>query len=417
LGILQTTCPEGYEVQGKAARDSLRVAAFAVWVVALLYALVWFCARGKINLAISVNEVAATFTMDTPQIFLVPIVQSLISALWVAAWVASSCFMLSMVPSNWAPTEAYATYAEAYGSHDPYVAGKCTSMWPSGGVYADNDNCEIDEATGAAKCWRCTTPRVLITLEFMISFFIFLWNNAFMIAFEECTIAGAVGVWFFAVHDRKRGSHKVTQSLGNVVRYHSGSLLLGSFIIACVQFVRKFLAFFEKQAQANQNRVATIVLKALIYTTWCLEKCLRFLTKNAYIQIALLGTNFCSSAKRAISLISQNKLRFGVVMSLGWVVQRIGGLSITIVTATIGYFIMQGLNPDANVAVPMIVFVVIGYMVGRLFMAVFQLAVDTALQCFFVVEDYGGESAEQDKQYVPKQLAVLLCEKTTSIAG
>ena len=39
--------------------------------------------------------------------------------------------------------------------------------------------------------------------------------------------------------------------------------------------------------------------------------------RNAYIQIALMGTNFCTSAKKAFFLILRNAFRFGVVAVLG----------------------------------------------------------------------------------------------------
>ena len=42
---------------------------------------------------------------------------------------------------------------------------------------------------------------------------------------------------------------------------------------------------------------------------WCLEKCLRFLNKNAYIGIAIYGKNFCKAAKDAFFLLLRNALR------------------------------------------------------------------------------------------------------------
>ena len=39
--------------------------------------------------------------------------------------------------------------------------------------------------------------------------------------------------------------------------------------------------------------------------------------RNAYIQIALMGTNFCVSAKKAFFLILRNAFRFGTVAILG----------------------------------------------------------------------------------------------------
>jgi hypothetical protein len=73
------------------------------------------------------------------------------------------------------------------------------------------------------------------------------------------------------------------------------------------------MKYLEKQASAQKNRIMVIVFKAVQCILWCFEKFIKYLNKNAYIQVALLGTNFCTSAKVAFSLILRNFARFGVV--------------------------------------------------------------------------------------------------------
>ena len=43
--------------------------------------------------------------------------------------------------------------------------------------------------------------------------------------------------------------------------------------------------YFEQQAKAQKNKVMVLVLKAVQCFLWCVEKCIKFLNKNAYIQI------------------------------------------------------------------------------------------------------------------------------------
>jgi hypothetical protein len=403
LGVIQPECAQGYEVENETERKALKICSYVVFAVAFVYLLLIVCLRTRINLAISLNEVAAQFIVDTPFALIVPIIFGAIGIAWVALWVVSATFLISQVPDDTTPKVAYKTYAEAYGTSD--TAGKCTDKWPSGVVYEDLDNCDGD------KCWRCYPPRFAIDWRIAFSFFNFLWNTAFIIACEECVVAGAVGAWFFAVRSEKRSARKVGAAVWNVVRYHSGSLLVGSFILAVVQFIRYTLMYFEQQAKAQKNRFAVILLKILQYVTWCVEKCIEFLNKNAYIQVALMGTNFCTSAKKAFYVIARNMVRFAVVASLGWIVQFLGYAFITISTVTGGYFIMKGLNPDANPVVPLIVMGTIGYVVGRIFMALFQLAVDTSLQAFLAVEEMGGEPQDDDKKFVPGALLSVLPEK------
>jgi len=132
---------------------------------------------------------------------------------------------------------------------------------------------------------------------------------------------------------------------------------------------------------------------------WCLEKCIKFLNKNAYIQVAILGTDFCTSAKNAFMLIGRNFARFGVVATLGSVIHGLGYLFIMAVTTVLGYFVLQGLHPDIAPIIPVILYLIVSYVAAKLYMNVFGLAVDTMLQCFIATEEMGG-----DEDFVPSPL-------------
>ena len=69
----------------------------------------------------------------------------------------------------------------------------------------------------------------------------------------------------------------------------------------------------QKQAKASKNKVMEYLLCVLQCCMWCLEKCMKFLNKNAYIQTAIYGTSFCKSARRAFFLILRNILRVAAV--------------------------------------------------------------------------------------------------------
>merc|ERR1712151_357858 len=128
---------------------------------------------------------------------------------------------------------------------------------------------------------------------------------------------------------------------------------------------------------------------------------------NAYIQIALVGTNFCVSAKNAFALILRNFLRFGMVASLGWITQLIGYSVITGATTIIGYLILKAMYPDVNPIMPVILICMIGYVIGRLYSMVFMMATDTALQCFIIVEEQGIS----DPSFVPTPMLSLLATR------
>ena len=63
----------------------------------------------------------------------------------------------------------------------------------------------------------------------------------------------------------------------------------------------------------------------------------RFLNRNAYIEIAINGNSFCTSAMRAFKLLMRNALRVAAINSIGDFVLNVAKLVI-ILTCTIGTF-------------------------------------------------------------------------------
>lgn len=411
VGAILPECANGYVITDQLGRDVLFGVAIAIWSLAGIWVIAVCCLRNRIALAVAVNKVAAQFVYNNPTILGVPVSQMLITVMWVLLWTVGASFLLSQVPSDYTPTDSYATYAEAYGTAD--VPGACTGQWPAGIVWkyqgdpaAANDTCSgvYGVTIGMTpKCWRCSPPRYIFDGRFAAAFFSLLWNNAFIVAVGQLTVAGACAGWFFT-KDENRGKDPVIRpALYNCFRYHLGSLAFGSFILAVIQFIRYMMMYFEKQAAAQKNRVMVIVLKVVQCCLWCFEKCIKFLNKNAYIQIALLGTPFCTSAKNAFFLIMRNALRFGVVALLGGIIRTIGIMFILTATMGLGYIILQSFHPDVSPVVPMICYFILGYMAALLFMNVFGLAVDTCLQCFIACEEM-----KITEEFVPGPLKSLV---------
>jgi len=73
-----------------------------------------------------------------------------------------------------------------------------------------------------------------------------------------------------------------------------------------------------------------------------------------------------------------------------------------VATAVVGYFILQAIHPEVNPILPVLSYLAVGYIVAKLYMNVFGLAVDTMLQCFIATEEMGG-----DTDFVPGPLRSL----------
>lgn len=264
-----------------------------------------------------------------------------------------------------------------------------------------------------AKCWRCVLPRFVFTVQFAYAFFSMLWTSAWFVAILITTLAGAVGIWYFTVKAQKGKVSVCRPSFKICWRYHLGSLAFGSFVLAVVQMIKWTMYYIQKCSEAQKNYVMAKIACVLKYCVACFERFIKFLNKNAYIQIALLGKGFCKSAWNAFCLILRNAARIGVLGMLGGVIRWIGIIFIVVCTGVLGYFILEAgwnqedTDPDMKISTPWVLvflFCFLGYVIGQLFMNVYSLAVDTILQCFVIDEELNGGFGE----HTPENLKPFL---------
>ena len=117
---------------------------------------------------------------------------------------------------------------------------------------------------------------------------------------------------------------------------------------------------------------------------------MEFLNKNAYIQTAIFGTPFCTSAKEAFALIARNAKRFGSITYVSEVVLFLGKIFISCLTAGAAYMVMesQELNDVVfSLTGPTVVIFFMAYFVGDMFLDIFEMSTATILQCFIADEE------------------------------
>merc|ERR1712072_1287765 len=91
-----------------------------------------------------------------------------------------------------------------------------------------------------------------------------------------------------------------------------GTAAFGSFIIAVIQMIRFIIMQIQKKIEQMPDEPAYVkaTARALMCACqcymWCVEKCMKFINKNAYIQTAIYSVGFCEGAKNAFFLILRN---------------------------------------------------------------------------------------------------------------
>ena len=81
------------------------------------------------------------------------------------------------------------------------------------------------------------------------------------------------------------------------------------------------------------------------------------MNKNAYIQIALRGKNFCMASKDGFEIIWSNPLRFAIVGGVGSVIMFIGKILIASATTAVMWavFMYSGWGTITSPLLPLLV--------------------------------------------------------------
>ncbi|XP_058381687.1 choline transporter-like protein 2 isoform X2 [Diceros bicornis minor] len=247
--------------------------------------------------------------------------------------------------------------------------------------------------------------RALLGLQ-IFNLFMFFWLANFVLALGQVTLAGAFAsyYWAFSKPD-DLPAFPLFSSFGRALRYHTGSLAFGSLILAIVQIIRVILEYLDQRLKAAKNKFAKFLMTCLKCCFWCLEKFIRFLNRNAYIMIAIYGTNFCTSARNAFFLLMRNIIRVAVLDKVTDFLFLLGKLLIVGSVGILAFFffthrirIVQDTAPPLNYYwVPILTVIVGSYLIAHGFFSVYGMCVDTLFLCF--CEDLERNDGSQERPY------------------
>eukprot|EP00732_Lithocolla_globosa_P000964 Lithocolla_globosa_v1_NODE_397_length_4183_cov_17.938227.p1 type:complete len:706 gc:universal NODE_397_length_4183_cov_17.938227:4151-2034(-) len=245
-------------------------------------------------------------------------------------------------------------------------------------------------------------------LDYLQLYYIFgfFWTWNFLLAIGDCSIAGCFATWYWT-RNKRRDLPKfiVFPALYRTLRYHMGSLIFGSFILAVIQFIRYLLTKTQKKLEETaENSFTKFLFCCLQCCFWCLEKFISFLNKNAYIEIAIYGYSFCKAAKEAFELLLANIVRVAVVNQVTKFLIFCGILVITCSSTYMGWYLIITYSEDASFwVVPVCACFVFSFGVAYVYMAILEMGVMTIFLSF--CEDAERNDGSPEKPYyMVKQL-------------
>ncbi|XP_075999055.1 choline transporter-like protein 2 isoform X4 [Genypterus blacodes] len=303
-------------------------------------------------------------------------------------------FLLAMVIAYWAVTAVflstsnepiYKVFNETACEH-----GRATCDPANYSTSVMKKECPSSECLFAFYGGETVYHKYLIGLQFY-NVFLFFWCANFVTALGQMTLAGAFASYYWAfVKPDDMPTFPIFSALGRSLRYHTGTLAFGSLILSIIQIIRVLLEYLDHKLKGAHNKCTRFLMCCLKCCFWCLEKCIKFLNRNAYIMVAIYGKNFCASAKDAFFLLMRNMIRVAVLDKVTDFLLFLGKLLIVGLVGVFAFFFFSGrVKAFESTAphlhyywVPILTVVIGSYLIAHGFFSVYAMCVDTLFLCF-----------------------------------
>ena len=349
--------------------QAARIASYVLWAIGGLLVVLFCCLRKQVGLAMKCLKKTGKALGAMPLIILFPVLQA----------AGFAAFMVLFI--------GYGTYLASLGTLD-----------------TNTHTVDVGPFSYLVSVRDFTYDQFTQNSAWYLLFCLF-WTSQFILALGDIVIAMACSKWYFSRDKGRVGSGTVFSSLCTSLRYHTGTAAFGSLLVAIVKMIRAFLAKLQREAKKTNSKIIQAVLCCLQCCMWCFEKCLRFINKNAYVQTAIFGTSFCTSAKETFFLIARNAGRIAAISYVAGLTSFVGRLFITAVSAGLGYVAIEETYGEQLYSPLGPVFFVglIAFFISGMCMAVFDMCTKTILHCFIADEEMGTGFADNKlTEYVDK---------------
>lgn len=130
-----------------------------------------------------------------------------------------------------------------------------------------------------------------------------LWTCQFFADVTSMTVSLSVCEWFFT-RDKARYESTLMRDYGRVFYHHWGTAAIGALIhtftdgpYRAMQTIEKVvtskLSSSSRSVGSTEKNCAGCCVKIMDYTTlWCTERCLKYLSSNAYSHTVMFGYRY-----------------------------------------------------------------------------------------------------------------------------
>jgi hypothetical protein len=322
-------------------------------ILDLLYVIIILFYARRINRSIAILRKAASAVSAIPQLFILPFIMFGGLILFMIYWFAVSIY-----------------------------------MWSSGTIVISGMTNQVE--------WD-----ISYRVVFLYHLFGYFWFTQFWNGILKVCVASALAEWYWTPNKSAKNriylKLPVLRAIGRIVWYHLGSIALASLVLGAAEFLTFLLRRFVKQVElwTNGNRFVRCIGCLLQVIVALFNAVIRWITRHAYIQIAIYGDNFWNSSRAAVNLISRNGEQMAVVDWVGDLVIFFGKCTVAASASYAAHWMSRHslfLAFDGTVAMPspilvIVVVFVLSYSVASLFLSVYNTSIDTIHQCYLIDQE------------------------------
>lgn len=359
-------------------KDTLMACAIAATIVTVLVFIATLFMIKKIRVALRCIEVGRRAVSHSPLIMLYPMtIPFLFSVGFTAFWIFGIVYLFSTGDVIQRSCDINSAEAEYMG-------------------LGSNPNC------GPTESCQCGYQLAFEkNMQYMALYFLFglLWILQFSTGFTKVVVAGSVAPYYW-MRGQEDG-RGFFEAFKNALKYHQGSVALGSFLIAFIQFIRLIMKIIFNRLRHLKEK--SDFFKYCMYCVscclWCLQGCIAYLTNNAFVIVAIEGKGFFGSAMRSGKLLMNNALTSAAVQIVGDSILAIAQLAVVAGAGVACFAILENpsfLHGDMKVSSPLLPVVssmIVAYLLSSKFFAVIETSIDTMFLSFCLdCEMHGGKA-------------------------
>eukprot|EP01052_Picozoa_sp_SAG31_P024403 SAG31_NODE_2073_length_6513_cov_9.289055_3_plen_570_part_00 len=373
--------------------------------VTIIYVLVICAVAARIGLTIELIKVTSEILKRTPLIVVAPVVEWLaLLGLFVFATFGMGCIWTIDLTS----ADLASALESTTGLHCTTSQNIIECVESAVGAAGNITNSSVTASPAAAE----STPDSLFYPLLGFHIFACLWCWQFYGAFKTVWVSSAVAEVYFTKEIASRRSPTL-DSLCHTLRYRVGSVAFGSLILAMIKAVRIVLLYIETKVEEVQANSQTLKVAFCLChcAVWCLEKCIRYLTHNAFIYIGIDGQSFCASALKTFCFLAQNPVRITFAQGMSRIFGYLAIAFVSTVSTLAAYYHFNAISAQAmstdstisNSLLPTMLVFVLSLLVAMAFTDVWNNGVDCVLFCYLHDEDKTRKGAYDSGQCVTKR--------------